>query len=188
MDEPFSFLSAGAVAICGASAALAIASILPKSKDLDKQTSLTVVAVTALSTIAMVIYPVILQGLSVDDRVAGVFIGSTIHDVAQVIGAGYIISEETGDTSAIIKLIRVVCLMPVVLILTLHFRRRAEHADRSATDRPPLIPTFILAFLAMMALTSIGAIPLAAQDLLSDASRWCLISAVAALGVKTSLG
>ena len=82
-----SVLSAGAVAICGASAALAISSVLPAHKDLERNTILTVAGVTALSTIAMVIYPVFVTYLHYDHATAGVFLGATIHDVAQVVGA-----------------------------------------------------------------------------------------------------
>jgi uncharacterized integral membrane protein (TIGR00698 family) len=83
-----SILSAGAVAICGASAALAIASVLPSHKDHERNTILTVAGVTALSTVAMVAYPVLVSYLSYDDITAGIFLGATIHDVAQV-GPGF---------------------------------------------------------------------------------------------------
>ena len=104
-----SILSAGAVAICGASAALAIASVLPTHKDHERDTIMTVAGVTALSTLAMVIYPVFVTYLQYDNATAGLFLGATIHDVAQVVGAGYIISDETGELSTVVKLIRVAC-------------------------------------------------------------------------------
>ena len=81
-------LIGGATAICGASAALAISSVLPRSPSLERDTTLTVVGVTTLSTAAMVIYPLITQWLGFDALTAGLFIGATIHDVAQVVGAG----------------------------------------------------------------------------------------------------
>jgi hypothetical protein len=93
----FGVLSGGSVAICGASAALAIASVLPKDKDRERDTILVVVTVTALSTLAMILYPVFAASIGLDHKHAGVFIGGTIHDVAQVVGAGYMISPETGD-------------------------------------------------------------------------------------------
>jgi uncharacterized integral membrane protein (TIGR00698 family) len=105
-----SVLSAGAVAICGASAALAISSVLPSHKDHERNTIMTVAGVTALSTVAMVAYPVFVTYLQYDNATAGVFLGATIHDVAQVVGAGYIISDPTGEISTLVKLIRVACL------------------------------------------------------------------------------
>ena len=76
------------MAICGASAAMAIAAALPQSPDKERDTAFVVVGVTAMSTLAMILYPIltILSGL--DDHAAGVFLGGTIHDVAQVVGAG----------------------------------------------------------------------------------------------------
>ena len=137
-----SVLSAGAVAICGASAALAIASVLPTHKDHERNTILTVAGVTALSTIAMVAYPVFVTWIGYDNVTAGVFLGATIHDVAQVVGAGYIISEQSGEISTLVKLIRVACLVPVVITISLiTHRSRAE-----SPDRRPLLPWFLVAF------------------------------------------
>src|SRR6516165_5668901 len=95
LSPMFGVLSGGAVAICGASAALAIASVLPRDEGRERDTILTVVAVTALSTLAMILYPVFATWIGLDHKHAGVFIGGTIHDVAQVVGAGYMISAET---------------------------------------------------------------------------------------------
>ena len=130
-----SVLSAGAVAICGASAALAIASVLPSHKDHERNTIMTVAGVTALSTVAMVAYPVFVTYLGYDNATAGVFLGATIHDVAQVVGAGYIISDQTGEISTLVKLIRVACLVPVVLMISLipsQPRRVARQATAAA--------------------------------------------------------
>ena len=87
-------LTGGSVAVCGASAAMAIAAILPKNEHSERSLLFTVLAVTVLSTLAMIFYPLISEFAQLDDRAAGVFIGGTIHDVAQVVGAGFSISEE----------------------------------------------------------------------------------------------
>lgn len=176
-------LSAGAVAICGASAALAIASVLPKHENHERNTILTVAAVTALSTVAMVVYPVLVSWLGYDDVTAGVFLGATIHDVAQVVGAGYIVSVDTGDTSTLIKLIRVACLVPLVVILSLLVR--GSHAPESR--REPLVPLFLLAFVILVVANSAGLVPVVAKGILVPVSNWCLLMAVAALGVRTTL-
>ena len=102
----FGVLSGGAVAICGASAALAIASVLPRNDTRERDTILTVVSVTALSTLAMILYPVFATSIGLDHKQAGIFIGGTIHDVAQVVGAGYTISNETGDIATYVKLLQ----------------------------------------------------------------------------------
>ena len=178
-----SVLSAGAVAICGASAALAIASVLPTHKDHERNTILTVAGVTALSTIAMVAYPVFVTWIGYDNVTAGVFLGATIHDVAQVVGAGYIISEQSGEISTLVKLIRVACLVPVVITISLiTHRSRAE-----SPDRRPLLPWFLVAFVVLIIVNSVGWVPMDANTFLTPVSSWCLLTAVAALGVKTSL-
>ncbi len=178
-----SVLSAGAVAICGASAALAIASVLPTHKDHERNTILTVAGVTALSTVAMVLYPVLVTFLHYDDATAGLFLGATIHDVAQVVGAGYIISDQAGEISTLVKLIRVACLVPVVLAISLIMHRRRLPDAGSE----PLLPWFLVVFVALVVVNSLGWVPAQAETLLTPLSSWCLLTAVAGLGVKTSL-
>ncbi len=178
-----SVLSAGAVAICGASAALAIASVLPTHKDHERNTILTVAGVTALSTVAMVLYPVLVTFLHYDDAMAGLFLGATIHDVAQVVGAGYIISDQAGEISTLVKLIRVACLVPVVLAVSLIMHRRRLPDAGSE----PLLPWFLVVFVALVVVNSLGWVPAQAETLLTPVSSWCLLTAVAGLGVKTSL-
>lgn len=178
-----SILSSGAVAICGASAALAIASVLPSHKDHERNTILTVAGVTALSTVAMVFYPVFVTFLEYDNATAGVFLGATIHDVAQVVGAGYIISDQSGEISTLVKLIRVACLVPVVLTISL-----IMHRHRSAeADNEPLLPWFLVGFVVLVIVNSLGWVPDQLHATLTPVSSWCLLTAVAALGVKTSL-
>ena len=178
-----SILSAGAVAICGASAALAIASVLPSHRDSERNTILTVAGVTTLSTVAMVFYPVFVTYLQYDNATAGIFLGATIHDVAQVVGAGYMISDQTGEISTLVKLIRVACLVPVVITISLIMHRR--RSPESVSE--PLLPWFLVAFVALVIVNSLGWVPEQAHEMLAPVSSWCLLTAVAALGVKTSL-
>lgn len=175
-------LTGGAVAICGASAALAISAVLPKTERNSKFTLLTVVGVTALSTLAMILYPALVGVLKLDAAGAGLFLGGTIHDVAQVVGAGYMISPEAGLTATFVKLLRVALLVPVVLTLTLVFHSRAEGTGA----RPPLLPWFLVAFVLLAAANGAGLIPVQAGDALASLSRWCLVLAIAALGMMTS--
>lgn len=190
LDRSFSFLSAGAVAICGASAALAISSVLPadngNKKSLENNTLITVVGVTALSTIVMVLYPVVIETLGLDNVTAGIFLGATIHDVAQVIGAGYMISDETGEVAAIVKLLRVACLVPAVMVIGLIFRSQTGSGGEKS-QKPPIIPFFLMGFIICVAINSLAIVPNMVIEILADTSRWFLITAVAALGMKTSL-
>lgn len=178
----FGMLTAGAVAICGASAALALSAALPKRADLERSTLFTVVAVTTLSTFAMVVYPVIFTALGFDEREIGLLLGATIHDVAQVVGAGYAVSDIAGDTASFVKLLRVAAMPFVVLALVAVVARIGGGSE----GRAPW-PIFALAFLAILLVNSAGLIPEALRLLMIDASRWLLVIAIAALGVKTTL-
>ena len=180
----FGLLMGGAVAICGASAALALASVLPKSDRMRRDTLFTVVAVTALSTIAMIVYPIFFKTVGFDYTETGVLIGATIHDVAQVVGAGFAVSDETGEVATYVKLLRVACLPVVVLAYALMMRGRAA-ADGAGAN--VALPWFAVAFVVILCLNSFGFIPSLAAQGLDWISRWFLIAAIAALGVKTSL-
>ncbi len=183
----FALLTGGSVAICGASAAMAIAAVLPKNEHSERNLIFTVLSVTVLSTLAMIVYPIITQTLALDDRATGVFLGGTIHDVAQVVGAGFSVSQETGDTATLVKLIRVTTLAPVVLVFSLLIRTFAAGGEAGSGKRPPLIPFFVLMFLLLAAVNSFGLIPAFLQDVLGDLSRWALLVSIAAVGMKTSL-
>ena len=110
-------MSGGSVGFCGASEAMAISSVLPQTKENKRFTLLAVVGVTVLSTTAMVLYPFFMQLLALSPVQSGIFLGGTIHDVAQVVAAGMMIGQEAGDAATVVKLFRVVLLMPVVLLI-----------------------------------------------------------------------
>ncbi len=182
----FALLTGGAVAICGASAAMAIAAVLPKNEHSERNLIFTVLSVTILSTVAMIAYPIITAALELDDLAAGVFLGGTIHDVAQVVGAGFSVSNETGETATLVKLIRVTMLAPVVLVFALVIRAFADD-DEGDGKRPPLMPFFVVMFLVLAAINSFGLIPTFVQGFLADLSKWALLVSIAAVGMKTSL-
>jgi uncharacterized integral membrane protein (TIGR00698 family) len=138
LSSMFGVLSGGAVAICGASAALAIATVLPRSETRERDTILTVVSVTALSTIAMIIYPIFATSIGLDHRQAGIFIGGTIHDVAQVVGAGYTISNETGDIATYVKLLRVAMLLPAVFPISFLYARNKGPGESARANAAPV--------------------------------------------------
>jgi uncharacterized integral membrane protein (TIGR00698 family) len=185
-ERDLGLLIGGATAICGASAALAIASVLPQRPGQEQRTTLAVIGVTTLSTAAMVVYPAVTTWLGFNATTAGIFIGATIHDVAQVVGAGYSLSPAAGDAATITKLIRVAFLMPVLLCMALVLRGRAS--AHAATDSgAPLLPWFAVAFALLMLLNSTGWVPAFVQQAATQGSQVCLVVAIAAVGVKTSL-
>ena len=179
-------LSGGAVAICGASAALAISAVLPREKEGDRFTLMVVVTVTVMSTVAMVLYPLLAKALDLPHAIAGLFLGGTIHDVAQVVGAAYMLGPETGDVAIVVKLFRVSLLALVVVAVASAFRKSGDHPSGHRPARQALVPWFLWVFVAMVMLGSVGALPPALVAGLNWASRGCLVIAIAALGMKTS--
>ena len=183
VSKHFGLLTGGAVAICGASAALAIAAVLPRGENHERDTTFAVIGVTALSTIAMVVYPVIVGLMGFTPHQAGIFLGATIHDVAQVVGAGYSMGKDAGDTATVVKLLRVAMLLPVILLLSLMFRERAD----SNSIRPPLLPWFAVAFGVLVAFNSLVALPKPFLTAAGETSRFALVVAISAIGMRTSL-
>jgi len=164
-------LTGGSVAICGASAAMAISAVLPKNEHSERNLIFTVLSVTVLSTLAMIVYPILAATLNFDDVTSGAFLGGTIHDVAQVVGAGFSVSDEVGEVATLVKLIRVTMLAPVVLIISLVVRNRMSELKVTG-KKPPLVPLFVLAFLTFALFNSLNVIPKVAADFAGGLSRW----------------
>ncbi|MEM9705767.1 MAG: putative sulfate exporter family transporter [Pseudomonadota bacterium] len=183
-DRDLAIISAGAVSICGASAALAVFAIFQPTQSRFRDTMAIVIGVTAMSTLAMFAYPAIAAAANLDAMTAGVFFGATIHDVAQVVGAGYLWSETAGDTAVIVKLTRVACLAPAIALMALYFSRTGA-SGLAIKDTNTPIPGFLLGFIALAVANSIGLIPASLASILADLATWALLAAMAALGLKT---
>ena len=179
----FALLTACAVSICGAAAALAVASVLPNWKERHRDTLFIVVCVTALSTFAMITYPILFTVADFNDIEIGILIGSTIHDVAQVVGAGYAVSSEAGDVATFIKLLRI-SMLPIIVILIAVL---LKGDDESRTISSKAFPWFALGFALCLVVNSSGYIPLIISGFLANVSQWFLVFAIAGLGVSTSL-
>ena len=178
-DLAFGLLAGGSVAICGASAALALASVLPARKVPERDVIFTVAGVTTLSTVAMVLYPILFGVMDHGPAQAGFLIGATIHDVAQVVGAGYSMGERTGDIATFVKLQRVALLPLALLAVGLIYREPGGGGIH--------LPWFLVVFAALVVLNNLVPVPESASALARSASSWLLLVAIAALGVRTSL-
>lgn len=181
-----SLLSGASVGICGASAALAVSAVLPQDKDAEKNLVFTVIFVTTLSTVAMLVYPFVVTQLGLDSAESGIFLGATIHDVAQVVGAGYMMSDEIGDTATFTKLLRVAMLVPIVVLISLAVAHRSSKQVGGAPSGFPL-PGFLVAFVIIVVMNSLGWVPPVIAGSMVELSRWCLVIAMVALGMKASL-
>jgi uncharacterized integral membrane protein (TIGR00698 family) len=181
--DPFGALAGCATAVCGASAALATASVLPAYPNKRADTVFVVVAVNALSTIAMIAYPPLCALIGFDLQTTGIMLGATIHDVAQVAGASYAVSDAVGDNAVIVKLFRVLLLGLVVLSLASFFARRGSKGEGA---RLP-VPGFAVAFLVLALMNSLGLVPELVKTALVELSKAGLLLAIAALGLATAL-
>ena len=189
-SDHYGALAGAGTAVCGASATLATSTVLPAYKGKEADVAFVVIAVNALSTVAMVLYPPLCAVLGFDATLTGVLLGATIHDVAQVAGAGYAVSETVGNTAVIVKLFRVLLLFPVVMSIAWWFLR----------PKPPLsalkasVPGFALVFLALCIVNSVlSEMPTATgfyqpvKTALGQVSTWGLLIAIGALGLGTSI-
>lgn len=186
VSSTFGLLAGGATGICGISAAMAISSTLPQSKENEQYTLMTAIGVAAFSTIAMVLYPLLVTSFGLTTSEAGMFLGGSIHDVAQVVGAGFMLSTDVGDASTLAKMFRVAMLMPVILLIALSVRARSTADKQEKQVSAPLIPFFLVVFMALIVINSFGVVPESVSEQMSDISKWCLVISIAALGVKTS--
>lgn len=184
LQKRFGVLTGGAVGICGASAAMAISAVLPNDENKDRDTLLTIIGVTAFSTICMVLYPIIAGLLGLDETHTSIFLGGTIHDVAQVVGAGYSVSEQAGDLATLTKLVRVSFLMPVVLCILLVLKL---NIDKDIKAKGPELPMFLIGFVILMTINSVIDVPEIITSLATDVSRFALVISIAAIGMKSNL-
>ena len=157
---------------------LALVAVLPRERLQDRFTLCVLVSVTSLSTLVMVLYPALLTRLPIDAAAQGLFLGATIHDVAQVAAAGYLISDPVGELATFTKMLRVATLVPLILLLNLLLRPGKARAELP-------VPLFLVAFMTLILVNHLGWIPLKIQTIAADTSRFCLITTVAALGTKT---
>lgn len=183
-------LAGAATAVCGASATLATSSVIPHYPQKGADVAFTVVAANGVSTLVMVAYPAFCAIAGFDPHTTGVLLGATIHDMAQVVGAGYAVSEPVGNTAVIVKLFRVFLLLPVVLSIGWWFSQKG--ASHGAAKVP--VPVFALVFLGLTVVNSLMLnVPTLApiyapiRSMLVTASTWGLLVAIAALGLGTSL-
>lgn len=181
-DAAFGALAGGAVAICGASAAMALATTLGERRVGQAQLTLVLVGISAMSACAMVVYPIIAHALSLGDLRAGFMLGASIHDVAQALGAGYSYSDAAGQIATIVKLTRVAMLAPVLAIVAMFLPRG------DGTARGAMLPWFVVGFFVLAGVNSTGVIPIAVAHLAQQAATGLLAAAVTATAIRSPLG
>lgn len=171
-------LIAAGTAICGASAVIAANEV---TRAPDEDVAYAVACVTIFGSLAMICYPALAALLPLSARGYGLWTGSSVHEVAQAVAAGYQRGTAAGDFATIAKLTRVAMLAPVVLILA-----RLARRDGPAVARPP-VPWFVFGFLAMIGLASSGLVPDTVTGHSPVITQALLAVAMAAMGLETDV-
>jgi uncharacterized integral membrane protein (TIGR00698 family) len=178
-------ITAGAVAICGVSAALAIHAVVSRRDDPPVMAAHTIAVISLVGTLAMVIYPMAARVAGFGDVTIGILLGGALHEIAHAVGAGFSVSQTAGEAATAIKLIRVACLLPALLVIALAFR----NASGPQASKPNLKSFWFLAAFAVLAFLSSGGV-LAPRviEAASMASRLLLVGAMAGIGLNTPIG
>ncbi|RAR59926.1 putative integral membrane protein (TIGR00698 family) [Paraburkholderia unamae] len=187
LDRDTAILTAAGSAICGAAAVLAFESTL-QSK--PHKSAMAVGSVVLFGTLSMFLYPVVYNAgwLHLDTLGAGLFFGGTIHEVAQVVGAASNVSPEATHIATIVKMTRVMLLVPVLLVLGVWLNRAARsaaHEAGQAVTRKLAVPWFALGFLALVVVNSLHVLPEAATHAVNTLDTFALTMAMTALGIET---
>ncbi|CAG4896512.1 YeiH family protein [Paraburkholderia saeva] len=187
LDRDTAMLTAAGSAICGAAAVLAFESTL-QSK--PHQSAMAVGSVVLFGTLSMFLYPVLFHAgwLPLDTQGVGLFFGGTIHEVAQVVGAASNVSPEATHIATIVKMTRVMLLVPVLLLLGMWLNRSVRGAAAEGTKpRKLAIPWFAVGFLAFVVINSLNVLPQAATHTLNTLDTFALTMAMTALGIETRI-
>lgn len=177
-------LIAAGTSVCGAAA---IAGANSAARGSDEDVTYAVASITLFGTIAMFSLPLIGRLLGMETQAYGTWVGLSVHEVAQVVGAGFQSGEFAGKTAVITKLVRVLLLAVLVSGLVLAFRKRdgAEPEADKTSAGVPLVPGFILCFLGLVLLNSGGLLPEMPREAIIDVTPVLLTAALAALGLGT---
>lgn len=180
-----SLINAG-TGICGGSAIAAIAPVI-EADDMDIAYGLS--ATFLFDTVMIVVFPILGRWLGLSDAAFGLWAGTAVNDTSSVVATGYAFSEAAGDFATMVKLTRTLSIIPAVLVfatINLHLKKK-EQIDSSSIKISirSIFPWFILGFLAMSGLTSLGLIPAAAASVLKSISKFLMVAALAAIGLNT---
>ncbi|WP_456401090.1 YeiH family protein [Persephonella sp.] len=187
LDRSMGYLLASGSSICGASAVLATA---PVVKAPMHHAAVAVATVTIFGTLSMFMYPVVYKaGLLLDfnDTHYGIFTGATVHEVAQVVAAGFAVSEDAGNTATIAKLTRVMMLAPLLLVLSFYIAKKNTLHGGGVALRDIPIPYFVFGFIAVVGLNSLGIVPQNFVENINLIDTFLLTIAMAAMGIETNL-
>jgi uncharacterized integral membrane protein (TIGR00698 family) len=188
MDRETSMLIGAGSALCGAAAVMATE---PVVRGQAHKVSVAVATVVVFGTLGMFAYPFLYPYLGMSEHAYGVFTGSTVHEVAQVVAAGRSVSEPAAAAAVIEKMLRIMMLAPFLLVLSGTQRDRAGAVaaeGHTVSRRPIVVPWFAVLFIVASAVNSLQLLPAGLVAALIDVDTVLLATAMAALGLRTHVG
>lgn len=181
-------ISAG-TGICGGSAIAAIAPVI-EAEDIDIAFGMS--ATFLFDMVMIVLFPIFGKSLGLSDVMYGLWSGTAVNDTSSVVAAGFAFSEAAGNYATMVKLTRTLAIIPTVIIFALvnmHLKKkenRTAQNEKINVNMKSIIPWFILGFLAMSLLNSVGVIPVAVSSVLKEISKFLMVAALAAIGLNTN--
>lgn len=181
-----SLINAG-TGICGGSAIAAIAPVI-EADDMDIAYGMS--ATFLFDTVMIVVFPLLGRWMGLSDAAFGLWAGTAVNDTSSVVATGYAFSEAAGDFATMVKLTRTLSIIPAVLVfaaINLHIKKK-QNADSKAAkvSIKSIFPWFIVFFLVMSGLTSIGLLPATLTAAMKTVSKFLMVAALAAIGLNTN--
>ncbi|MGG1215421.1 YeiH family protein [Micromonospora provocatoris] len=183
VDKKLGILTACGTAICGAAAVVAIA---PQIKANEKETAVGAAIVALLGTVFTLVYTLLYSIFGLTPTQYGIFAGGTLHEIAHVIAAAAAGGDEAVDMAVIVKLTRVALLVPVAIVIGIMYQRRDKEQGGKAFSLS-IIPWFILGFLVMSGINSLGIVPPAVAQTLVSCAYILIAMAMAGLGLNVEI-
>ncbi|MDQ3192473.1 MAG: YeiH family protein [Bacteroidota bacterium] len=183
MDKETAFLTSSGASICGAAAVLATE---PVVKAETHKVAIAVATVVLFGTSAMFLYPILYKSgiIQMDFKLFGIYVGATVHEVAHVIGAGNAISPVSSDTAVIVKMTRVMLLVPLLIFLSIYLSRKNGEVFKSKNIH---IPWFAVGFVLVAGFNSFDLLPSSIVSTITSVDNFLLTMAMTALGVETNI-
>jgi len=182
VDPKLAELIGAGTSICGASAVIATNTV---TQGKDEDVAYAVACVTIFGSLSMFLYPLLPGLLHLNAETFGLWAGSSIHEIAQVVAASFQDGAQAGRFGTVAKLTRVMMLAPLVITLGFVAARRAAYAADSAARKAPPMPWFVLGFVALVIINSMVHIPDSAKAVAAPLTAFLLSMALAAMGLET---
>ena len=181
-------ISAG-TGICGGSAVAAIAPVIDAE---DKDIAFAMSSTFLFDMVMVALYPLMGKALGMSDIAYGIWAGTSVNDTASVVASGYALSEAASDFATMVKLTRTIAIIPTVLVFAwigVRMKKKEMQAagDGKKVNMMKIIPWFIGGFLVLAILNSVGFIPADVSALMKTASKFLMVTALAAIGLGTSI-